>query len=296
MVTPTDDPQVAATPSARSKVPDPRADMPKTHGDTGRPSATAKKWSLSPTQLPSIIVGVVILALAGLSIWYLVRPQPLLVQGEVDATRYDIAARVDGRVGEVPVERGQNVAAGAVLVRIDNPETIAKNDQALAARIVAESQLANVNVGTRPEVIAERKAELTPAASARDLYLLAGAHARKGGRDGYTQALAELNRALELNPRHYWAWIQRGLCHQELKEYVLAAGDFGTCVGLWPEFAWGYFSRAWLLDHTGKKAEAVAEALSGVSQDKLPAAGARGQDRTLFLVDEAAAADLPKAG
>jgi HlyD family secretion protein len=111
-------------------------------------------------RIPSIIVSVVIAAVAILSIWYLVRPAPLLVQGEVDATRYDIAARVDGRVGEVPVERGQNVAAGAVLVRIDNPETIAKNDQSLAAKIVAEAQLANINVGTRSEVIAARKAEL----------------------------------------------------------------------------------------------------------------------------------------
>src|SRR5207253_8841490 len=100
-------------------------------------------------RLPSVIVGLVIAAVTGLSIWYLVRPQPLLVQGEVDATRFDIAARVDGRVADIPVERGQDVAAGAVLVRIDNPETIAKNEQALAAKIVAEAQLANINAGTR---------------------------------------------------------------------------------------------------------------------------------------------------
>src|SRR5262245_38395290 len=82
---------------------------------------------LSHTRIPAIIVGVVIAAIAGLSIWYLVRPVPLLVQGEVDATRLDIAARVDGRVAEIPVARGQNVAAGTVLVKIDNPETIAKH-------------------------------------------------------------------------------------------------------------------------------------------------------------------------
>src|SRR5215471_6307274 len=107
---------------------------------------------------PSIIVGLVVAGVVGLSIWYLVRPQPLLVQGEVDATRFDIAARVDGRVGEIPVQRGQDVAAGAVLVKIDNPETIAKNEQALAAKIVAEAQLANINAGTRAEVIAAKKA------------------------------------------------------------------------------------------------------------------------------------------
>src|SRR5437868_6161986 len=113
-----------------------------------------------PQRAPSIIVGLVVAAVAGLSIWYLVRPQPLLVQGEVDATRFDIAARVDGRVAEIPVVRGQNVAANAVLVRIDNPETIAKHQQAVAAKIVAEAQLANINVGTRAEVIAARQAAL----------------------------------------------------------------------------------------------------------------------------------------
>jgi HlyD family secretion protein len=101
---------------------------------------------------------VVVAAVAALSIWYLVRGEPLLVQGEVDATRLDIAARFDGRVADIPVVRGQNVPAGAVLVRIDNPETIAKHEQALAAKVVAEAQLANINVGTRVEVIAARKA------------------------------------------------------------------------------------------------------------------------------------------
>jgi len=117
-----------------------------------------KKRAAAPTRAPSIVVSVVAAAVAGLSIWYLVRPQPLLVQGEVDATRLDIAARVDGRVGKVPVERGQYVDAGAVLVRIDNPETIVKHAQALAAHTVAEAQLANITAGTRAEVIAARKA------------------------------------------------------------------------------------------------------------------------------------------
>src|SRR5262249_51030036 len=113
-----------------------------------------------PDRAPSIIVGCVIVAIAGLSIWFLVRPQPLLVQGEVDATRLDIAARVDGRVGEIPVERGQDVAAGAELVKIDNPETIAKHKQAGAAKLVAEAQLANINAGTRAQGVAARTGAL----------------------------------------------------------------------------------------------------------------------------------------
>jgi 6-phosphogluconolactonase len=51
----------------------------------------------------------------------------------------------------------------------------------------------------------------------------------------------------------------------------------------------------WILASGAEKAEAVAEALSGVGEDKLPAAGARGRDRTLFLIDETAASKLPAA-
>jgi multidrug efflux pump subunit AcrA (membrane-fusion protein) len=87
----------------------------------------------------------------------------------VDATRLDIAARVDGRVAEIPVIRGQDVAAGAVLLRIGNPETIAKLAQARAAKAVAEAQLANINAGTRPEVIAARKAAQERAQAATTL-------------------------------------------------------------------------------------------------------------------------------
>src|SRR4051812_26819081 len=140
--------------------PEARMDMqtPSTPAGAGPVPSSAK--AERPANVPAIIVGVVIAAVATLSIYYLVRGQPLLVQGEVDATRFDIAARVDGRVGEIPVARGQNVAANAVLVRIDNPETIAKHEQTVAAKVVADAQLANINVGTRAEVIAARKAAL----------------------------------------------------------------------------------------------------------------------------------------
>src|ERR1700712_4700438 len=70
------------------------------------------------TRAPSIIAGIVAAAVVALSVFYLLRPEPLLVQGEADAPRLDIAARVDGRVKEIPVNRGQNVSAGAALVKI----------------------------------------------------------------------------------------------------------------------------------------------------------------------------------
>src|SRR5205809_2870511 len=158
METPGADTQTPAIPAARGEGPGTPGDAAKRRSEPGKELSDTARRPGSPSRLPSIIVGLVIVAVVGLSIWYLVRPQPLLVQGEVDATRFDIAARVDGRVAEIPVERGQDVAAGAVLVKIDNPETVAKHEQALAAKIVADAQLSNINAGTRAEVIAARKA------------------------------------------------------------------------------------------------------------------------------------------
>jgi HlyD family secretion protein len=130
------------------------------------PNDADNRGARSATRVPSIIVGSVAAVVVALSVFYLLLPEPLLVQGEVDATRLDIAARVDGRVKEIPVERGQNVPAKAVLVKIDNPETVAKFEQMRAAMTVAEAQLANVVVGTRVEVVAARKAELERAQAA----------------------------------------------------------------------------------------------------------------------------------
>src|SRR6201991_2222471 len=127
---------------------------------SGAPSDGQQNNARAATRVPSIIVGVVAVVVVALSVFYLLRPEPLLVQGEADATRLDLAARVDGRVKEIPVERGRNVAANAVLVRIDNPETVAKLDQMRTAKVVSEAQLANILVGTRVEVVAARKAEM----------------------------------------------------------------------------------------------------------------------------------------
>ena len=156
---------MAITEARTEAVPAPTVTPPPAPEPSPEPPTRRPKRSAA-SRIPSIIVAVVIAAVATLSIWYLVRGQPLLVQGEVDATRYDIAARVDGRVGDVPVVRGQNIDANAVLVRIDNPETLAKHEQALAARLVADAQLANINAGTRAEIIAARQAALDRAQAA----------------------------------------------------------------------------------------------------------------------------------
>jgi HlyD family secretion protein len=183
----------------------PMPDAP-TQAARERPREAPKPRPSVSSRIPSVIVGLVVAVVAGLSIWFLVRPEPLLVQGEVDATRFDIAARVDGRVADIPVVRGQNVPAGAALVRIDNPETLAKHEQALAAKVVAEAQLANINAGTRAEVIAARKAALERAQAsvvlAKKTYdrvsqLAEHGNAPQARLDQATDALHESERAVD---------------------------------------------------------------------------------------------------
>jgi 6-phosphogluconolactonase len=50
----------------------------------------------------------------------------------------------------------------------------------------------------------------------------------------------------------------------------------------------------WLLVAGGGKAPAVASALAGADAVELPAAGVHGAQATRWLLDEAAAADLPR--
>ncbi|WP_074307368.1 protein kinase domain-containing protein [Singulisphaera sp. GP187] len=106
---------------------------------------------------------------------------------------------------------------------------------------------------------AQRLADQIQPTSARDHYLLAISHARTRTIAGYRNAVTELGEALRLNPRHYWSVIQRGICHMELGERILAVRDFGIGTGLWPEHPWSYFNRGHVLDRSGMKVEAIAD-------------------------------------
>jgi HlyD family secretion protein len=207
----------------------------QTEAEPKQPTEAPGSKTPASTRVPGIIVGLVVAAVAALSIWYLVRPQPLLVQGEVDATRLDIAARVDGRVADIPVVRGQDVTAGAVLVRIDNPETIAKREQALAAKIVAEAKLANINAGTRAEVIAARKAALERAEAnivlAQKTYdrvsqLTASGNTPIARLDQATDALHESQRVADQARSAY----EQAVNGYTREEHEIAAADIGKAL------------------------------------------------------------------
>jgi serine/threonine protein kinase/tetratricopeptide (TPR) repeat protein len=179
---------------------------------------------------------------------------------------------------------------------LDRADAIPGLEPSRAVWLERAHYLAQLGEGDGARAARQRAEQIVPA-SARDHYLLATAYARTGGTEGIHKALAELHEALRLNPRHYWSWVQKGICHQELGEYVPAAIAFGNCTGLWPEFAWGYFNRGAVLDQSGRKAEAIEDYSAALERDSsfVPAYVNRGlaalelkrYDRALADFDEA---------
>ena len=135
------------------------------------------RGSTAPPIAAIAIVSVLFVTMIGLSIWYLTRQEPLVVQGEVQCRIFDMAARVDGRVAQIAVSRSENVKQGAPIIRIENPELIAKYRQSEADLAVAQAELARVNAGFRAETIAVRKAQVERASA--DLTLAQQTYERK---------------------------------------------------------------------------------------------------------------------
>jgi serine/threonine protein kinase/Flp pilus assembly protein TadD len=159
------------------------------------------------------------------------------------------------RVRSDPDDAGVLRQALTLLERAEAVEGLPPSRALWTERARYLAALGETDAASRAREVAVR---LQPA-GAQDHYLLATAYARQDGEEGLKRAVAELNEALRLNPQHYWALMQRGICRQELGDPVLAAADFSQCVGLRPELPWGHFNRGCILGRAGKRAEAVED-------------------------------------
>lgn len=89
--------------------------------------------------------------------------QDLLLQGEVDAPEVIVASKAKGRVVERLIERGDDVKAGQVMIKLDSPELLAQLRSAQATRDEAKAQLDQSLHGTREENIRSLRASLAQA-------------------------------------------------------------------------------------------------------------------------------------
>lgn len=99
----------------------------------------------------AIVIGLLIFLMY--TTWLLARPQPIEVQGQVEARQVKVSSKVTGRIDSMAVYRGMRVTKGDFLFAIESPEVEARLGQAEAARMAAEAQQFKAMAGAQKEDI-----------------------------------------------------------------------------------------------------------------------------------------------
>lgn len=104
----------------------------------------------------SIAFIVVLIVTVGVSVigMSLMSRQPMVLQGQVEATEIRISGKLPGRVDSFLVQEGDWVKAGDTLVVINSPTIEAKYRQVNALEQVAQEQSKKIDAGTRRQIIA----------------------------------------------------------------------------------------------------------------------------------------------
>jgi HlyD family secretion protein len=135
--------------------------------------------------IPIVIIALIAIAAAGTAFYFLRNPSAwestltelelaepaaggLAASGFIEAEEIDMAPRIGGRVAELLVEKGDEVDAGTLLIRLDGTLLEARIASARAGVDMAQAKLAQVKAGARSEQIRQAEASLTQAEAARD--------------------------------------------------------------------------------------------------------------------------------
>ena len=98
-----------------------------------------------------VLIAVVLFTAIGM---ILMRKQPLVLQGQAEATELRISGKLPGRIDTFLVKEGEWVKQGDTLVVINSPTVEAKYRQLDALEQVAVQQNKKIDAGTRRQIIA----------------------------------------------------------------------------------------------------------------------------------------------
>ncbi len=103
-----------------------------------------------------IALSALLLVIAAVSFigWIVLKPEPIMLQGQAEATEVRVSGKVPGRIDKFMVSEGMSVTKGDTLVLISSPELNAKLLQATSAEDAANAQNQKANKGARAEQIA----------------------------------------------------------------------------------------------------------------------------------------------
>lgn len=108
---------------------------------------------MSKKTLSTIVVLVAIVAFIVYTFIIIMKPDPVILQGEIEAKQFNISSKVPGRILDVVVEKGQSVKKGDLIFSISSPEIDAKLAEADAARMAAAAQSRKAQNGAQEEDI-----------------------------------------------------------------------------------------------------------------------------------------------
>jgi HlyD family secretion protein len=114
-------------------------------------------------------IAVIILGWISYSFYQAYQPQPIRLQGQIEAQQYSISSKVAGRIEEVMVKKGDAVKIGDPIFTIFSPEIEAKLEQAVAGKAAAGAMAAEAENGAREQQIRAAEDQWNKAKSAADL-------------------------------------------------------------------------------------------------------------------------------
>jgi serine/threonine-protein kinase len=112
-------------------------------------------------------------------------------------------------------------------------------------------------LGEQKEARKDRElAASLPPESPLDHFLLGEEHYRRGD---WEQAMSSFNRALILQPTHFWAQFFLAVCHLKLQHWDAAKAGLNACLAQQPDFVWPYLFRSFAQEKLGALADAEAD-------------------------------------
>ncbi|KWU01760.1 biotin/lipoyl-binding protein [Vibrio toranzoniae] len=115
------------------------------------------------------LVGIGIISWVGYSFYQAYQPQPVKLQGQIDAQQYSISSKVPGRIDQVFVRKGDSVEKGELIFSLLSPEIDAKLEQAKAGQKAAGALAKEAENGARSQQIQAAKDQWLKAKAAADL-------------------------------------------------------------------------------------------------------------------------------
>ncbi|EHD2234317.1 HlyD family efflux transporter periplasmic adaptor subunit [Vibrio vulnificus] len=111
--------------------------------------------SFKPVLLSLCAVGVV--SWVGYSFYQAYQPEPVRLQGMIEAQQYSISSKVPGRIDQVLVRKGENITKGQLVFTLHSPEIEAKLEQAKAGEKAAGALAQEAEKGARSQQIQAAK-------------------------------------------------------------------------------------------------------------------------------------------